>query len=119
MDRNQIWLKATELGALVAECDEVAQFRAAEQALFANAEAAAIVRSLHDAQEELIRAQDAGDAAAGEKPGREIERLLDWAETHAEVIRFQEAQQAMQALMGTVSQIIAESVTRHADLRRR
>lgn len=116
IDRNQIWIKATELGSLIAQCDEVAAFRDMEQEMLAHPQAFELMNRLRDLQNRLETADAAGDGAVCQAIDDEMAGVLDAVEEIPVVARFEEAQQLMNALLGTVSQIIAQSVTRHAGL---
>jgi cell fate (sporulation/competence/biofilm development) regulator YlbF (YheA/YmcA/DUF963 family) len=116
IDRNQIWIKATELGSLVAQCDEVTAFREVEREMLAHPQASELMNRLRNLQQKLEAAEADGDEAVCQAIDKEMGSVLDAAEAIPVVARFEEAQQSMNALLGTVSQIIAQSVTRHAGL---
>ncbi|MCY0902488.1 MAG: YlbF family regulator [Firmicutes bacterium] len=105
MDRNQIYRKATELGALLAETEEVASYRLAEEALLNHPSARQKLARLRELQE----ATQSGEI---EDPDSydEIDQLLSDLEDIPEAVAFEEAQDVVNALLQTVSQIIADGV---------
>lgn len=111
LDRNQILMHANALGELLAQTEEVQQFKAAEENLLKNEQAYVLLRKLHSAQEgtnpEDIDPTDP-----------EIAKVLDELDSIPEVIAFQDAQSIVDALLSTVSEMIADSMTTHAGLHR-
>lgn len=92
--QNEIFLRATELGKLLAKTEEVASFRAAEQAMLQHPVAKAKMDQLK--------------AVEGDQQG--LDKALAELESIQEVTDFQGAQEQVQNLLRTVSQIVADSV---------
>lgn len=92
--RNDILKRATELGALLAQTEEVVDFKTAEQSLLQ-----------HPVAKEKL---DQLKAMNGNQEA--VENTLQELDTIPEVQNFQKSQEQVQALLQTVSQIVANSV---------
>ncbi len=92
--QNDILMRATELGKLLAQTEEVAEFKEAEKKLMQHPTA----KEKLDLLKTMGENQDALNTALSE------------LETIQEVKDFQKAQEHVQALLQTVSQIVADSV---------
>lgn len=97
--RNEILLRATELGKLLAQTEEVIDFKAAERAMWEHPQA----KSRLDQIKQLEGSGDTNDQA-------ELEALFNELEYIPEVNNFQKAQEQVQALLQTISEIVADSV---------
>lgn len=111
LDRNQILLHANALGDLLAQTEEVQNFKEAEDNLLKNEQAFALLQRLHKAQEGATP-----DEVDPTDP--EIAKVLDDLDNIPEVMTFQDAQSVVDALLATVSEMIADSMTSHAGLHR-
>ncbi len=92
--RNDILKRATELGALLAQTEEVVDFKTAEQSLLQ-----------HPVAKEKL---DQLKAMNGDQEA--VDKTLQELDTIPEVQNFQKSQEQVQALLQTVSQIVANSV---------
>lgn len=107
LDRNVIYRQATDLGALLAQTDEVAAYREAEEALLQHKTATGILQRLRELQQ---TAEETDDEASVAPMYEEIDQLLGELETIPEAVSFEQAQEVVNALLQTVSQIIADGV---------
>jgi cell fate (sporulation/competence/biofilm development) regulator YlbF (YheA/YmcA/DUF963 family) len=114
LDRNQLNLRATELGELLAESEEIAVYRDAEAALLAHPRAAALIHEIRESQQ----AENASKyVIGGTELDSHLEALLEELESIPEAVAFMKSQATVQALMHTVSQIISQGITNRAGLR--
>ncbi len=111
LDRNQILMHANALGDLLAQTEEVQNFKQTEENLLKNEQAYALLQRLHKAQEGA-----SPDDIDPTDP--EIAKVLDDLDSIPEVMAFQDAQAVVDALLSTVSEMIADSMTSHAGLHR-
>lgn len=92
--RNEILMRATELGKLLAKTEEVTEYKAAEQLLLKNPTTKERLESL--------KAMNGNQEA--------LDKAFEELESVQEVKDFQKAQGQVQNLLQTVSQIVADSV---------
>jgi cell fate (sporulation/competence/biofilm development) regulator YmcA (YheA/YmcA/DUF963 family) len=112
IDRNELWAQAEELAELIAQCPEIAAYRAAEGKLSVNLEAQALIRRLRELNDEI------GDFQARRVPEayyqhlvQESESILEKLEKIPDVVEFQAAQAAVNELLTQVTGRLAEAVT--------
>lgn len=92
--RNEILQRATELGRLLAKTEEVGDFKEAENILLQ-----------HPVAKEKL-----DQLKASEGNQESLNQILTEMQSIPEVQDFQKAQEQVQALLQTVSQIVADSV---------
>ncbi len=92
--QNDILLRATELGKLLAQTEEVAEYKEAEKKLLQHPVA----------KEKMDQLKAVGENEQA------LNKALSELESIEEVQNFQKAQEHVQALLQTVSQIVADSV---------
>jgi cell fate (sporulation/competence/biofilm development) regulator YmcA (YheA/YmcA/DUF963 family) len=112
IDRNELWAQAEELAELIAQCPEIAAYRAAEGKLSVNVEAQALIRRLRELNDEI------GDFQARRVPEayyqhlvQESESILEKLEKIPDVVQFQAAQAAVNELLSQITGRLAEAVT--------
>ncbi len=108
VDRNQVQREATELGAMLAKYEEVIAYREAEAVLWKHPRAAELMNTLR---------------AIGESDDRDLvdealDQVMQEWRAIPEAEAFLTAQEKVQALLETVSQIIAQSMMEHAGLKK-
>jgi cell fate (sporulation/competence/biofilm development) regulator YlbF (YheA/YmcA/DUF963 family) len=111
VDRNKIWEYANELGQLLAESPEVEQYKQAELAMNQHPQAQSLIRQFRELQEELTALEERGTEPKYTKPLRDrIRELVDQMDQIPEVQQFKEAQSKVNDLLGSVSQLLADSI---------
>jgi cell fate (sporulation/competence/biofilm development) regulator YlbF (YheA/YmcA/DUF963 family) len=111
VDRNRIWEYANELGQLLAEAPEVEQYKRTEQALQQNIEAQSLIRQFRELQEELSSLEERGTDRKYTKPLRDrIYQLIIQMDQIPEIQQFKEAQNKINELLGSVSQLLADTI---------
>jgi cell fate (sporulation/competence/biofilm development) regulator YlbF (YheA/YmcA/DUF963 family) len=111
VDRNKIWEYANELGQLLAESPEVEQYKQAELAINQHPQAQSLIRQFRELQEELTALEERGTEPKYTKPLRDrIRELVEQMDQIPEVQQFKEAQSKVNDLLGSVSQLLADSI---------
>jgi len=111
IDRNEIYRLATELGALLAQTEEVAAYHKAEEILLSREGANDLLKRLRDLQQSVDQSDGQLDTSEAE-----IDDLLVKWEAIPETAAFEQAQEQVNALLQTVSQMIANRVNQPSDI---
>jgi cell fate (sporulation/competence/biofilm development) regulator YmcA (YheA/YmcA/DUF963 family) len=112
IDRNELWAQAEELAELIAQCPEIAAYRAAEGKLSVNLEAQALIRRLRELNDEIGEFQSRRvPEAYYQHLVQESESILEKLEKIPDVVEFQAAQAAVNELLTQVTGRLAEAVT--------
>lgn len=105
-----VLLKALELGAALSQCEELRNLREAEQAMFADPEARALIEEFHQCRQELEFAR-----IRGIKPSVELQEALNSVQVRMGanplVRRFFEAQEEFGRILQEINQILNHAIS--------
>ncbi|UOF89122.1 YlbF family regulator [Fodinisporobacter ferrooxydans] len=115
-DRNKIWEYANELGVLLSQSPEVAIYKQAEQVLNENMQAQSLIRQFRELQEQLAQLEERGAERKYTKPLRDqTMKILKEIDSIPEVRAFKEAQEQVNELLSSVSNLLASVITQKVE----
>ncbi|RPF42665.1 YlbF family regulator [Thermodesulfitimonas autotrophica] len=105
-----VLVKALELGTALSQCEELRNLREAEQAMFADSEARALIEEFHQCRQELEFAR-----VRGMQPGPELQQAIGSVQARMGanplVRRFFEAQEQFSRILQEINQILNHAIS--------
>lgn len=110
-DLNEIWAQAYELGALIAESPEVAEYKRTQELMESHPEIKSLLNQLRDVQGEYDRLQSYGGGSHLKGLEDTIQTLIQQLDTYPEVAAFKQASGKVDELLQSVTILLSKCIT--------
>lgn len=110
-DMNEILAQAYELGTLIAESPEVAEYKRTQEVMEANSEVKSLLDKLRDVQIEYDRLQSYGGGSHLKGLEETSNELIGQLDAYPEVIAFKQASGKVDELLQSVTILLGQCIT--------